>query len=109
LIKIGNITHILPPETREKLVSVLAGSLDNSSQEIIIISLKAIFNAYDFLKDTLQIDEKRNFIINHIINYCKNENLDVSQQALMLMIHFVCYNYEFLKQYVDQIGVVTFT
>jgi len=45
LIKIGNITVILPPEIREKLVSVLAGSLDNTNTEIVIIALKAIFNA----------------------------------------------------------------
>mmetsp|Transcript_42775 Transcript_42775/g.35941 ORF Transcript_42775/g.35941 Transcript_42775/m.35941 type:complete len:148 (-) Transcript_42775:36-479(-) len=92
LIKIGNIIQILPTEIREKLVSVLAGSLDNHDTEIIVISLKAIFNAYDFLKETLQNDDKRNFIINNIVSFCKSDNIEVSQQALMLLIHFVCYN-----------------
>lgn len=56
----------------EKLVTILAGSLDNTNKEIILISLKSLFNAYDFMTNTIKIKEKRDFVINNVIKYSRD-------------------------------------
>jgi len=64
LIKVGDVEQIIHPQVRDKLVSILAGSLENDTPEIAILALKAVFNGYNFLKSSFDDVNKRNFIIN---------------------------------------------
>lgn len=88
----SDINNLISVEIKNKLVNILANGLTcNQNSLLIIESLKSIFNGFDFLKDTFNSKDHRDFIIKYVLQYAQSNDDDVRNQALIVLIHFVCF------------------
>jgi len=92
LIRVNpDINNLINVELKNKLVNILANSLTCNQDDLLIIeSLRSIFNGFDFLKDTFNSKDHRDFIIKYVLEYAQKNNEEVRNQELIVLINFVC-------------------